>query len=131
MFLSVLSGRTGFISVGKEIPFTERWMILCRRYAHYHETVRFLTIDTGMEIRPVVAGDLAHIHIIPRISHMQRGEQGIIRFIEAQTRLTAPRGQWVSLGGHMQQSNDVIRQILAAGTRSNQSNMVLRIRADY
>jgi hypothetical protein len=71
-------------------------------------------IETGFEVMPVILKDHADIEIIPRISHGGATSR-VIRFTEASTRLVAPIGQWVTIGGASQQSNEVIRAVLEAG----------------
>lgn len=126
-FITVVSGGSAYIRVGKDIPYTERWVYLCRRYAHFVEAVNFRSIETGMEVRPVVAGDHVHIEIVPRISYQEAGERGVIRFIEASTRLSIPRGRWIIIGGNREESNEVIRDILSRGSAEKRSTLSLSL----
>ncbi|MDY7038550.1 MAG: secretin N-terminal domain-containing protein [Thermodesulfobacteriota bacterium] len=129
-FIHVLSGSAAYINVGDMVPFTEQWIFLCRRYAHFGETVRFKHISTGMEVKPVMAGHLVHIDIVPRISYIRAGRPGVIRFMEASTRLIIPIGEWVRLGGDSKESNDVIRQILSVSTAESHHNLSLLLKVD-
>jgi len=126
-FITVLSGSAAYISVGKRIPFTERWIYLSRRYAHFSESVSFQYVETGMDVKPVVSGDHVYIDIIPRVSYEDRRHRGVIRFTEASTRLFVPRGRWVSLGGHSKESNEVIRQILSKRSAGRSTNISLSL----
>jgi type II secretory pathway component GspD/PulD (secretin) len=126
-FITVVSGGSAYIRVGKDIPYTERWVYLCRRYAHFVEAVNFRSIETGMEVRPVVAGDHVHIEIVPRISYQEAGKRGVIRFIEASTRLSIPRGRWIVIGGNREESNEVIRDILSRGSAKKRSTLSLSL----
>jgi len=103
-FITVLSGSAAYILVGKKIPYTERWVYLSRRYARFTESVAFQRIETGMEVRPVVSGDRVHVEITPRVSYEEEGKKGVIRFTEASTKLSVPRGQWVTLGGRVKKA---------------------------
>ena len=113
-FLMVVSGSAGYIMVGQDILYTQRWVDLTRRYARLTESVAIQRIETGFEVMPTLLKDHADVEIIPRISHGGPGSR-IVRFTEASTRLVAPIGQWVTIGGASQQSNDVIRAVLEAG----------------
>jgi type II secretory pathway component GspD/PulD (secretin) len=126
-FITVVSGGSAYIRVGKDIPYTERWVYLCRRYAHFVEAVNFRSIETGMEVRPVVAGDHVHIEIVPRISYQEAGNRGVIRFIEASTRLSIPRGRWIIIGGNREESNEVIRDILSRGGAEKRPTLSLSL----
>ena len=126
-FISVMSGSSAYLWVGKNVPFTERWVYLCRRYARVVETVNFQRVETGMEVRPVVAGDRVHIDIVPRISSLEEGEGGVVRFTEASTKLTVLRGQWVTIGETSEKSNEVIRDILSIGSSATSSTLSLSL----
>ena len=56
-------------------------------------------------VLPVIAGDLVHIDIIPMISHEEKGRPGVIRFVDASTQISVPRGKWVIIGGSSAKSN--------------------------
>ncbi len=113
-FVTVVSGSAAYIMVGQDILYTQRWIDLTRRYARITESVTIQRIETGFEVMPVLLKDHADVDIIPRISHGGPGSR-VIRFTEASTRLLAPIGQWVTIGGASQQSNEVIRAVLEAG----------------
>ena len=113
-FLMVVSGSAGYIMVGQDIFYTQRWIDLTRRYARVTESLAIQRIETGFEVMPTLLKDHADVEIIPRISHGGPGSR-VVRFTEASTRLVAPIGQWVTIGGASQQSNEVIRAVLEAG----------------
>jgi len=125
-FISVMSGSSAYLWVGKEVPFTERWVYYTHHYAHVVTTVNFERIETGFEVLPIVAGNTVQIQIIPRISSLERGGQ-IVRFTEAATTLSVPKGQWVTFGGSSEQSNEVIRDILSYGSSSTNSTLSLSL----
>jgi len=127
-FVSVLSGSSAYILAGKDIPYTERWLHLCRKYACYDRVVSFHRIETGFEVRPVVLGDHARVEITPRISPAPHGDpQAVIRFTEASTDLHVPLGHWVRIGGTHEQSNEVIRAILQSGTGTGTSSLSISL----
>ena len=113
-FITVVSGSGAYIMVGQDILYTERWVDLTRRYARVTESVTIQRIETGFEVMPVILKDHADVEIIPRISYGGPNSR-VVRFAEASTRLVAPIGQWVTIGGASQQSNEVIRAVLEAG----------------
>jgi hypothetical protein len=125
-FLNVVSGSPAYIMVGKDILYNERWIELTRRHSRVVETVGIQRIETGFEVLPVILKDHADVEIIPRISHGGPGSW-VIHFTEASTRLVAPIGQWVTIGGVSQQSNEVIQEILAAGSRRQGSSISIRL----
>ncbi len=125
-FISMMSGSSAYLWVGRDIPFTQRWVYLTHTYAHEVETVEFQRVETGFEVRPVVAGDRVRIEIVPRISSFDE-EQGVVRLTEASTKVTVLRGQWVTIGGTNEQSNEAIRDILSTGSSSSNSTLSLSL----
>jgi type II secretory pathway component HofQ len=126
-FVRVVSGDAAYIRVGTEIPYTERWEYLCREYARSVKKVGFQRMETGMEVSPVVTKERVHIEIIPRVSYRGAGREGVIRFSEASTRLSVSRGQWVTIGGYGQGSNEVIREILSRRSGEDQTSISLSL----
>jgi len=125
-FISVMSGSTAYIWVGRHIPFTQRWVYLTHTYAHEVETVQFQRVETGFEVKPVVAGDRVHVEIVPRISSFEE-ERGVVRLTEASTKVTVLRRQWVTIGGTSEKSNEAIRAILSTGSSSTNSTLSLSL----
>jgi len=97
-FVTVVSGCAANILVGQDILYTQRWVDLTRRYGRITESVTIQRIETGFEVMPVILKDHADVDIFPRISDGGPGFR-VIRFTEASTRLVAPIGQWVTIGG--------------------------------
>jgi len=126
-FISVMSGSTAYLWVGRDIPFTQRWVYLTHTYAHEVETVQFQRVETGFEVKPVVAGDRVHIEIVPRISSLEDRERGVVRLTEASTKVTVLKGQWVTIGGTSEQTNEAIRAILSTGSSSSNSTLSLSL----
>jgi len=128
-FIRVASGSPAYILAGKEIPYTEKWLYLCKRYARVTESVMFQHINTGFEVVPVAMGDRVSIDITPRISYEVPGrEPGIIRFTRASTRLLPPMDQWVVIGGTSETDNEVIAAILEAGTHTQNSKLTISLK---
>jgi hypothetical protein len=89
-------------------------------------TVNFQRVETGFEVLPIVAGNTVQIEIIPRISSLE-GSGQVVRFTEAATTLSVPKGQWVTFGGSSEQGNEVIRDILSYGSSSTNSTLSLSL----
>ena len=130
-FITVTSGSSAYIVAGKDIPYRERWLYLSRRYAQLVDTVVFRRVETGMEVRPVVTGKIAHIDITPRISYEStEGKEGTIHFTSAQTSLTVPLGQWVSIGGTSDKENEVLSAILEFGRGDRDASLAIFMRVE-
>ena len=130
-FITVTSGSSAYIVAGKDIPYRERWLYLSRHYAQLIDTVVFRKVETGMEVRPVVTGKVARIDITPRISYEStEGKEGIIHFTSAQTSVTVPLGQWVSIGGTSDKENEVLNALLECGRGERDSSLAIFMRVE-
>ena len=126
--LVTTSGTPAFILTGTDVPYRQRWIDFCRRYAVCTDTIEYRRIDTGMEILPMIVGNRANIEITPRISRVQEGDpEGVIRFTRASTRLSIPLGQWVDIGGTNQAGNEVLSAILKRGSGKEESSVSMSI----
>jgi type II secretory pathway component GspD/PulD (secretin) len=121
--LSVLEGRRAVIAVGKSVPFTEYWLVLSQRYAHFQQTIRYRDITTGFSVLPRPMGEEVEIEIMPRIAHL--ASDGVIEFQELATTVRVPRGNWVDLGGIMESRDEVSRAILLYGTEDKHARAEL------
>jgi hypothetical protein len=54
-------------------------------------------------------------------------EKGVVRFTEASTKITVLRGQWVTIGGTSEQTNEAFRAILSTGSFSSNSTLSLSL----
>lgn len=122
-FINVMSGSWAYILVGKEIIYEQYWGDLCRRYGGGCAQDFFLRrIESGVEVKPTIIGNRADIEVIPRISGPDsRGREDVVRFAGASTRMSAPLGQWVTIGGSSGKSNEVMRALLERGRGQGQS----------
>jgi len=128
-FITVMSGSWAYILVGKELVYTEYWGDLCRRYGEgCAQGVVFRRIESGMDVRPTIIGNRADIEVVPRISGPNpRGREDIIRFSAASTRLSAPLGEWVTIGGTDTTSNEVMRALLERGSAGRSSALSISL----
>jgi len=127
-FLTVLDGEQAFIRVGQIIPFTQRWILLTRRYAIVQENVEFQDITTGFAVRPRYMGDQVELEITPRIARWNQA--GFIDFEELSTIVRVSPGEWFDLGSTMQNRDEVSQAILAGEQREERRNSTLRIKVD-
>ena len=119
-FVVAMSGSPTYIRAGEEIPYHQNSAFF-RRYAPGGGTVTWQTVESGFEVTPTLAGDNAHLKIVPRIAYDDR-KDGVIRFFEAQTELAVPLGRWVEIGGTTDQKNEIIREIISLSTSGGNSS---------
>jgi hypothetical protein len=127
-FINVMDGEHAFIRVGQSVPYTQEWIILTQRYASIQRTTEFVDISTGFSVRPRSIGNQIELEITPRIAQLNQSKY--IDFEELSTIVRVNRGEWLDLGGTMQQKDEVSRAILSEQNgRQSQSN-ALSIRVE-
>lgn len=125
----VRSGSTAYIRSGYDVPYPERWVDLSHKHGHTGRSVTFKKVDTGYDVRPVLAGGTnVLIEITPRISYVdKRGARQPIRFAEAATRLNVPLGEWVEIAGADASQQEIHREILGAERSSGGRRLTMRL----
>ena len=127
-FVNVIDGEQAFIRVGQSVPFTQEWLTLTRRYARIQQTTEFVDINTGFAVRPRTIGDQVELEITPRIAKLN--QSGSIDFEDLSTVVRVNRGEWLDLGGTMQQKDDVSRAILNKQSNNQSQDNQLSIRVE-
>lgn len=127
-FLNVLDGEQAFIRVGQSVPFTQEWITITSQYTQISRTTGWQDISTGFAVRPRTIGNQVELEITPRIA--QQNNQGFIDFEELSTMLRVSLGEWVDIGGTMQNHDDVSRKILGLQSSSSEQRSNLTIKVD-
>lgn len=122
-YINVMDGERAFIHVGESVPFTQEWVVLTHRYTSVQRTTEFVDVTTGFAVRPRSIGNQIELEITPRIAKLN--QSGFIDFEELTTIVRVSRGEWLDLGGIMQQKDEVSRKILSYQTdHQTQNNRV-------
>lgn len=127
-FIRVTDGAPAYISVGESIPYTNEWIVLTRRYAVRQISTEFVDIGTGFTVRARSIGNQIELEITPTFSRLQ--QDGRIEFEQLSSTVRVQRGEWVNIGGIMQDKDEVSRAILASGTGQSYQNSQILIRVE-
>ncbi len=132
-FVTVSSGSSAYIRMAREVSLTDQWLVLCRRYNVPVFLKETITLETGMEVTPIAAGDQVVITVTPKISWVENGRTASFRFVDAATTITVPRSQWVDIGGMSSSSGNstgVLGRILSTENLDRTDNFLIKIKAD-
>ncbi len=127
-FINVLDGERAFISSGQIVPFTQEWVSITRRYVQIERLTDWREVTTGFAVRPRTIGNQVELEITPRISSMN--QQGFIDFNELSTIVSLSLGEWLDIGGTMQNKDEISHKILGSQSVSNSQNSRLLIKVD-
>ena len=130
-FMNVLDGQRAFIKVGQIVPFTQEWVTITRRYIQIDRTTDWREITTGFAVRPRTIGrpenNQIELEITPRIAKIN--SQGFVDFEDLKTIIHVKLGDWVDIGGTMQQNDDVSRKMLGIQNSASVkiSNLIVKV----
>ncbi len=124
----MLDGERAFIRVGQLVPFTQEWVTITRQYIQVDRLTDWQEVVTGFAVRPRTLGNEVELEITPRIARLNN--QGFIDFEELTTVIRVPLGNWVDMGGTMQQNDEVSRKILGNQRSASQQNSSLSVKVD-
>lgn len=125
--LTVSSGSSGYLLIGRDIPFTSTWLDLCSRYGYrFSWLTEYKRVESGFEVQPVVIGSRVDLMLVPRLAFADRET---IRFTKAATRMTIPVNTWVPVAASDFGVNTVSAAILTASGQTNSRAMVLEVKA--
>lgn len=122
-FVTVLDGHTAFVQAGRDLPDVRYFLELAGNQAMVLPDVRYRSITTGFAVIPHVHQDQVELEVTPQLAFdTERGEQTVV-FHRLVTRVRAPLGKWIELGGSREQpDNTVGREILRHwGTQAPQT----------
>ncbi len=127
-FINVLDGERAFISNGQIVPFTQEWVSITRRYIQIDRITDWQEVTTGFAVRPRTIGHQVELTITPRIARLN--QQGFIDFEELTTVVRIRLGEWLDIGGAMQNKDEISRKILGIYAATNTQNSGLSIKVD-
>ncbi len=126
-FINVVEGERAYISNGQIVPFTQEWISLTRRYIQIERLTDWREITTGFAVRPRTIGNQVELEITPRIASLNN--QGFIDVESLTTTIRVNLGDWVNIGGTMQNNDEISRKILGLQSTSNNqnSNIIIKV----
>ena len=100
---------------------------MTRRYIQVDRITDWLEVSTGFAVRPRTIGNQVELEVTPRIASLN--SQGYIDFEELSLVLHVFLGEWVDIGGSMQNHDDVSRRIFGrqSSSLSQSSNLLIRV----
>ena len=130
-FLVTTEGSPARISVGRQLPVTERWLVIARRHLQVRESTRYESVDTGFDVTPELLGpDLVALTIHPFMAFIDQQRNHEIRFSELATKVVIPFDSWFDLAGTMSSQDEVSREILGIAGREGGGSGSVRVRVE-
>jgi type II secretory pathway component GspD/PulD (secretin) len=123
--LTVLDGGRAFLHIGETISQVQPFLALAGSRLGVVAGIQYYNVTTGFEVEPRILGEQIQLTVTPRLAfRSNQGEQTVV-FQELHTQVTVKPGEWVDLGGAVESSSEVNRQILSTG--SADSRFLVRV----
>lgn len=102
--IQVLEGNPAFIEFGQSVPVGERTLVIDPSGAAVHDSVRFRDVTSGFYVLPQLTAQRVRLKISPHRDTLSGAGGGTINVQRAETVVEGPIGQWIELGGTVEQS---------------------------
>jgi type II secretory pathway component GspD/PulD (secretin) len=124
-FITVSSGRQGWINVAEEVPFVDWFLEYGVRHAYLQAGIRWRNIGSRLIVEPRVVGDGHQVLVkfIPELTYLVDDRNVSTAFINASTEITVANGQEFRVGG-LAQNNDFFTHFLTGYDRLRQQRAV-------
>ena len=103
--LTVLEGKQAFIHVGSAIPLPQSNVTYDSHGARIVNSVAYRDVTTGFTVLPRLNGDRVTLEINPQRDSLSSDKGGQINIQHMQTSVSARLGEWMEIGGTLQNEN--------------------------
>lgn len=103
--IQVLEGNPAFIAFGQSVPVGERTLVIGPGGGAVHDSVRYRDVSSGFYVLPQISGERVHLRISPQREQLSRSGAGVVNVQRAATVVEGPLGEWIELGGTLEQSS--------------------------
>ena len=132
--LTVLDGGRAFLRVGESIPLVQPFLVLVGNRLGVVAGIQYYDVTTGFEVEPRIVNEASfteqvQLAVTPRFAFRSNQGTQTVDFQELRTVVMVNPGEWVDLGGAVETTNEVNRQILSSrrNTGSEDSRFLIRV----
>jgi type II secretory pathway component GspD/PulD (secretin) len=133
--LTVLDGGRAFLRVGESIPQVQPFLVLVGDRLGVVTGIQYYGVTTGFEVEPRIVNEASfkeriQLAVTPRLAFRSNQGAQTVNFQELRTLVTVSPGEWVDLGGAVESTHEVNRQILGTRRRTDSEDTRFLIRVD-
>jgi len=125
--IHVTEGRQAFIQTGQQIPVGERHI---DQFGHRSSSVTYKNASSGFYVLPRTVGENVNLEVLQNNISLDRHGRQRFNTQRTGTTLGGKLGEWISIGGVTQQSNQSRSGILHSTRRDSNSDSQLYIKVD-
>ncbi len=125
--LTLTSGSSGFLTIGRQVPLTRTWLDLCGRHGlRAGWLTDYQTFASGLSVQPLVLDHAVQLTLTPALRFAQGRE---LVFAEAGTRVMVPPDTWTPIAAATNADSALSAVLLSGQARQQSGSMVLEVKA--
>jgi len=128
--VQVVEGGKAFINVGTSVPVPLRQVVMSPGGAVVSDTVVYRDLGTGFSAEPQLAGDNVTLTISPTHDTPGRYGPGSANVQRLTTTVSGRLGEWIDLGGSVEERTDEQSGILRHSTRSGSTGRRVQLKVE-
>ncbi|TBU97449.1 secretin N-terminal domain-containing protein [Phytopseudomonas dryadis] len=120
-------GSPALIQVGQSVPITSSSR---GPYGQVYNNTEYRDVTRGFYVTASLSGDIVHIDISSNRDRLSQTQPGVIDIQGADTRVSGRVGEWISIGGSVEESQADQRGIARRYSTQGRDDMTLRVKVD-
>ena len=128
--VQVVEGGKAWINVGTSVPVPLRQVVMSPGGAVVSDTVVYRDLGTGFSAEPQLAGDNVTLTISPTHDTPGRYGPGSANIQRLTTTVSGRLGEWIDLGGSVEERTDEQSGILRHSTRSGSTGRHVQLKVE-
>lgn len=123
--IQVLEGNPAFIAFGQSVPVGERTLVIGPGGGAVQDSIRYRDVTSGFYVLPQLRDKRVRLRISPHRETLSRSGGGVVNLQRADTVVEGPLGEWIELGGTVEQrSNDQAGIVYGTRARTEQQGRI-------
>ena len=128
--VQTLDGKAAFVQSGQQVPIANRNAYVVNGNIVVQDTIDYHDVSSGFYVLPRVSGDVVTLNVSPQLSRVQPNQAAIFDVQNAETTISGKLGQWLQIGGIVQQFNTSDREILGSSRRQGQQQRSIFVKVE-
>ena len=115
---------------GKQVPIANRNTYVTHGNVVVQDSIDYHDVSSGFYVLPRVSGDMVTLQVSPQLSRIQPNQGAVFDVQNAETTITGRLGQWLQIGGIVQQFNTSDRETLRRTRQQGQEQRNIYVKVE-
>ena len=128
-YVNTLEGNPAFINTGQLMPVRNQTTVTTSGTTVVQENIGYHNINSGFYVTPKLQADNVVLTISPKFTELNKNEKNVINVQNVSTTVHGRLGEWISIGGINQSSNNSNKRNLINKEQYNseKSNIFVKV----